>query len=68
MSAIKNVDSDTTKVMNDIMKALFERLSQNTKDELQRKKRNPDRELTGKISIELPKRKHKAVETKAQDS
>lgn len=35
MSAIKNVDTDTAKIMNDIMKALFERLSQHTKEELQ---------------------------------
>lgn len=67
MSAIKNVDSDTTKVMNDIMKALFEILSQNTKEELQRKKRNQDRELMGKISIELPKRKRKAAESRIQE-
>ena len=38
MSAIKNVDADTTKTMNDIMKALFEMLSQHTKEELQGKK------------------------------
>jgi len=35
MSAIKNVDADTSKIMNDIMKALFEMLSQHTKEELQ---------------------------------
>ncbi len=40
MSAIKNVDADTTKTMNDIMKALFEMLSQHTKEELQGKKKH----------------------------
>ena len=39
MSAIKNVDADTTKVMNNIMKALFEVLSQNTKEEFQGRKK-----------------------------
>ena len=38
MSAIKSVDADTTKIMNDIMKALFEMLSQHTKEEFQGKK------------------------------
>ncbi|MBD5459026.1 MAG: DUF2974 domain-containing protein, partial [Lachnospiraceae bacterium] len=37
MSAIKNVDADTSKIMNEIMKALFEMLSQHTKEELQGK-------------------------------
>ena len=39
MSAIKNVDADTVKIMNDIMKALFEMLSQHTKEEFQGKKK-----------------------------
>ncbi|MCM1174800.1 MAG: DUF2974 domain-containing protein [Blautia sp.] len=45
MSAIKNVDTDTTKIMNDIMKALFERLSQHTKEELQGKAKTGRRRL-----------------------
>ncbi len=40
MSAIKNVDADTTKTRNDIMKALFEMISQHTKEELQGKKKH----------------------------
>lgn len=43
MSAIKNVDADTTGVMNNIMKALFEVLSQNAKEELQVRKKSPDK-------------------------
>lgn len=35
MEAVKNVDADALKVMNDIMKALFEMLSQHAKEELQ---------------------------------
>lgn len=37
MSAVKNVDADSHKVMNDIMKALFDMLSQHAKEELQSK-------------------------------
>lgn len=33
MAAVKNVDADALKVMNDIMKALFEMLSQHAKEE-----------------------------------
>ena len=51
MSAIKNVDAGTTKVMNNIMKALFEILSQNTKEELQIRKKNPDRALLRKNKV-----------------
>ncbi len=40
MSAIKNVDANTTKIMNDIMKALFEILSQHTKEEIQGRKKH----------------------------
>lgn len=47
MSAIKNVDADTVRIMNDIMKALFEMLSQHTKEELQGKKKHGRRRLTG---------------------
>ncbi|MDE7340772.1 MAG: DUF2974 domain-containing protein [Lachnospiraceae bacterium] len=47
MSAIKNVDADTTKIMNDIMKALFEMLSQHTKEELQGKKKHGRHRLSG---------------------
>ena len=51
MSAIKNVDAGTTKVMNNIMKALFEILSQNTKEELKIRKKNPDRALLRKNKV-----------------
>lgn len=37
MAAAKNVDAKTAKVMNDIMKALFEMISQHAKEELQNK-------------------------------
>ncbi len=47
MSAIKNVDAETTKIMNDIMKALFEMLSQHTKEELQGKKKHGRHRLSG---------------------
>lgn len=47
MSAIKNVDADTTRIMNDIMKALFEMLSQHTKEELQGKKKLGRHRLSG---------------------
>lgn len=47
MSAIKNVDADTIRIMNDIMKALFEMLSQHTKEELQGKKKLGRHRLSG---------------------
>ena len=47
MSAIKNVDADTIKIMNDIMKALFEMLSQHTKEEFQGKKKHSRNRLSG---------------------
>lgn len=37
MSAVKNVDADAMAVMNDIMKTLFDMLSQHAKEELQSK-------------------------------
>ena len=37
MAAVKNVDADALAVMNDIMKALFDMLSQHAKEELQSK-------------------------------
>lgn len=66
MAAIKNVDADTSKVMNDIMKTLFEILSQNAKEELQIRKKNPDREPVGKkyTGKELPGRRQKAENRK----
>lgn len=38
MAAVKNVDADALKVMNDIMKALFDMLTQHMKEERQNKK------------------------------
>lgn len=40
MAAVKNVDADALKVMNDIMKALFEILSQHAKEEHLNRKEN----------------------------
>lgn len=50
MGAVKNVDADALKVMNDIMKTLFEMLSQHAKEERLSRKENRKLKLDEGIS------------------